>query len=241
MRWSSERRWQLRVEVTLRRVELGLGEKDAAGEVGTPEVSAPEVRPGEVGHSQVGASEVSSDEACPSQVGPPEVRAPEILPHEVGPSPVDLMAPGPGSHQFARTKQQRIHISSVYGHVQFDEIVGTAVGETFGLIERQPQLTMEGARRWQRQRFGQMPEELMELPHDREHLEHLHRDSRRPPPVLAAEGYLGDLLPRAKAVIHGAPREAPLPEAVVNGAAEVRLQIRAGLPGLLVDGEVRRG
>jgi hypothetical protein len=50
MRWASERRWQLRVEITLRRIELGLGEKDAAGEVGTAEVSASEVGPGEVGH-----------------------------------------------------------------------------------------------------------------------------------------------------------------------------------------------
>ena len=100
---------------------------------------------------------------------------------------------------------------------------------------------MERAGRLQRQRFGQIPEQLMELPHDREHLEHLLRDLRRPPPVLSAEGDLGDLLPRAKAVINGATREALLPEAVVNGAAEVRLQIRTGLPGVLVDGEVRRG
>jgi hypothetical protein len=50
MRWASERRWQLRLEITLRRIELGLGEKDAADEVGTAEVSASEVGPGEVGH-----------------------------------------------------------------------------------------------------------------------------------------------------------------------------------------------
>ena|SRR6266571_2974775 len=98
MRWASERRWQLRAEITLRRIEPGLGEKDAAGEVGTSEVCASEVGPDEVGHSQVGASEVSPDEVCPSQVGASEVRASEVFPDEVGPSAVDLMAPGLGSH-----------------------------------------------------------------------------------------------------------------------------------------------
>jgi hypothetical protein len=93
----------------------------------------------------------------------------------------------------------------------------------------------------QRKRFGQIPEQLMELPHDREHLKHLHCDSPRPPPVLSAEGDLRDLLARAKAVINGTTGEALLPEAVVNGAAEVRLQIWTGLPGVLGDGEVIRG
>jgi hypothetical protein len=81
----------------------------------------------------------------------------------------------------------------------------------------------------------------MELPCDREHLKHLHCDSPRPPPVLSAEGDLRDLLARAKAVINGTAGKALLPEAVVNGAAEVRLQIWTGLPGVLGDGEVIRG
>src|SRR5450759_3979031 len=100
---------------------------------------------------------------------------------------------------------------------------------------------MERACRLQRKRFGQIPEQLMELPHDREHLKHLHCDSPRPPPVLSAEGALRDLLARAKAVINGTTREALLHEAVVNGAAEVRLQIWTGPPGVLGDGEVIRG
>jgi hypothetical protein len=80
----------------------------------------------------------------------------------------------------------------------------------------------------------------MELPHDREHLEHLHGHSRRAAPVLSAESNLRDLLPCAEAVIRGATREALLPQAVVNAAAEVRLQMRTGLPGGLVDGEISR-
>ena len=105
MRWASERRWQLCVDIALRRIELGLGEKDALGEVGTSEVSASEVSPDEVGHSQVGASEVSSDEVCPSQVGASEVGASEVFPDEVGSSAVDFLAPGSGSHEFARAQQ----------------------------------------------------------------------------------------------------------------------------------------
>jgi hypothetical protein len=80
----------------------------------------------------------------------------------------------------------------------------------------------------------------MQLPHDRECVEHLHGDGRIPLPVLAAEGDLGDLLARTEAVIRGAAGEAQRAEAVMNGAAEVRSQVRAWLPGLLADGEVRR-
>ena len=115
------------------------------------------------------------------------------------------------------------------------------VSDELGLVERQGELTVERAGRWQAQRFGQVPEHLVELPHDREHLEHLLRRVRGQPPVLSAEGDLGDLLPRAEAVVHGATREALLPEAVVNAAAEVRLQMETGLPRVLVDREVRRG
>jgi len=43
-----QRRWQFRVEVTLCRIELGLGEKDAAGEVCAAEVGASRERQQEV-------------------------------------------------------------------------------------------------------------------------------------------------------------------------------------------------
>jgi hypothetical protein len=100
---------------------------------------------------------------------------------------------------------------------------------------------VEPAGRLQRQHFGQVPEQLMELPHDREHLEHRLRSVRRPPPVLSAEGDLGDLLPCAEAVVHDATRKSLLPEVLMNAAAEVRSEIGAGLPCGFVDREVRRG
>jgi hypothetical protein len=93
----------------------------------------------------------------------------------------------------------------------------------------------------QRQRLGQIPEQLMELPHDREYLEHLLCGSRSPAPVLPAEGDLGDLLARAEAVVNAAAWKALLPEARVNAAAEVRFQIGTGMPGVFVDREVCRG
>lgn len=105
MRWASKRRRQLCVGIALRRIELGLGEKDTVAEVGTSQVSASEVSPDEVSHSQVSASEVSPDEVCPSQVGAAEVGASEIGPDEAGSSAVDLPAPGFASHEFARAEQ----------------------------------------------------------------------------------------------------------------------------------------
>jgi hypothetical protein len=81
----------------------------------------------------------------------------------------------------------------------------------------------------------------MELPHDREDREHLWCASRAPPPVPSAEGDLGNFLPSAEAVVGGTTRESFLSETVVDDAAEVRLQIGAGLPGLFVNREVCRG
>jgi hypothetical protein len=57
---------------------------------------------------------------------------------------------------------------------------------------------------------------------------------------VSAEGNPGNLLPRAEAVINRAASKAPLPEAVVNAATEVRLQVAAGLPGIFVSCEVSR-
>jgi hypothetical protein len=81
----------------------------------------------------------------------------------------------------------------------------------------------------------------MELPHDREHLEHLLSDLRGPSPVLSAEGDLGDLLPCAEAVVNGATRKSLLPEVFVNSAAEIRFQIGTGMSGAFIDREVCRG
>jgi hypothetical protein len=99
---------------------------------------------------------------------------------------------------------------------------------------------VEEAGRSQCQCVGQIPEKLVELPHDRKNFEHLVGGERRLPPIPSAEGDLGDLLPRAKAIIRGATSKTPRPEALVDTATEIRLQIRTGPPRGLVDREIHR-
>src|SRR3977135_3610242 len=91
------------------------------------------------------------------------------------------------------------------------------------------------------QRFGQIEEQGVKLPHDPEHLEHLRGDLRRLLPVPPLEGDLGDLLPRTETVVGDATPEALGPEAVVNAAAEFPGQVGAGFAGPLVDGEIFGG
>ena len=80
----------------------------------------------------------------------------------------------------------------------------------------------------------------MQLPHDREHLEHLLRGLRRLAPVPPAERDLGNLLARTETVIHGAPRETLPPELPVNATPEIWLQMGTGLPRGLVEREIGR-
>src|SRR5450759_1055611 len=80
----------------------------------------------------------------------------------------------------------------------------------------------------------------MEVPHDREHLEHPACILRGSPPVLSAEGDLGDLLSCAEAVVDSATPETPLSQAGVNATAEARLEMGTGLPCGCVDREVGR-
>ena len=96
-------------------------------------------------------------------------------------------------------------------HVQFHEGVGTVVGKAFGLLERAAELSVQRPGRLQRQRFGQVPEQLVQLPYDPEDLEHLLGGARCLPPVQSAETASRDPLPGAEAVVHRATRKAPLP------------------------------
>lgn len=78
----------------------------------------------------------------------------------------------------------------------------------------------------------------MEVPHDWKDLKHLSGRLGVLPPVSSSEGDLGNLLSRAEAVVDDATSKALLPEASVNAAAKVRLQIGTGLPGVFRDREV---
>jgi len=153
---------------------------------------------------------------------------------------VRLLARYLGPRQLARAEQQGVDLRPVPPGVQFQERVSRAVGHRPRRRQRVTQLGVDGAGWPQRQRRGQVPQQLMKLPHDREHLVHLGCGPRLLAPVPPAEGDLGDLLARAEAVIHGTAAETPPPEAGVDAAAEVGLQMGTGLPGRLVDREIGR-
>lgn len=154
MRWASERRRHPRFDIALRRIQLGLDEKDTLGEVGSSQVGVSEISPGKIGHSQVGPSQISSNEVCPSQIGSSQIGSFEFGPDEVCSSVVLLLVPDCSSHEFARVHQQSIDGSSVCCHVQFYESIGTVVSEAFGLLERETEFTVKRAGRLQRQCFG---------------------------------------------------------------------------------------
>ena len=239
MLWAREQRRQLRVAITLRCIQLGLEEKQTAGEVGSSQVGVSEVGPDQVSQSQVGSSQVSSDEIGPSQVGASEVGVFEVGPDEVGPDQL-LLVSDFGAHEFARAQQQDIDVSLVCPHIQFQKRIRAVVRQTFGLPERAAEFIVERVGCWQPERFGQIPEQLMEGPHDGKHREHLLGSSRGLPPVSSCEGDLGHLLPHAETVVDGATPKALLPEAGVNAATEVRLQMGTSLAGVFCDREVRR-
>jgi hypothetical protein len=95
----------------------------------------------------------SGEKNTVAEVGTSEIGTPEVSPDEVGSSAVDLVAPGFPSHEFAGAQQQGIDVSSVCCHIHFHDRIETAVSETFGLVERDAELTVNRAGRLQRQRF----------------------------------------------------------------------------------------
>lgn len=240
MRWTSERRWQLCGGVALRCVELGLDEKEAAGEVSGAEVSVPQIGSSQIGHAQVGSPETSADEVRPSHVGALEIGTVQAGANEVGSRMVLFLPRDACSHEFTGAQQQGIHIAPVRSHVQFKESVSPAVHHAFGRLDCELHLTVERARGPGAQRLAQIPEHFVELPHDREYVEHLPCGVRGLPPIAPTEGGLGHALPGAEALVYGAATETVPPEVFVDDAAEVRLQIRAGLSCGLVNREIGR-
>ena len=241
MSWASARLWQLCCGIAPRCIQLRLGEKDTFTEVGSSKVSISKVGSGKVGNSQVGSSKISSNEVCSSQVSSSKIGSFKFGPDEVGSSIVLLLVLYLESHEFACTQKQRIDVSSMCCNIQFHESSGAVVGEAFGLLQGEAQFIVERTGRLQRQGFGQIPEQFMEVPHDREHCEHLLCGLRCLPPVLSAEDDLRDLLPGTEAVVHGATPKALLPQMGVNATAKVRLQMRTRLSSVFRDREVGRG
>src|SRR5579859_2118584 len=100
-------------------------------------------------------------------------------------------------------------MSALHGHVRVDDVVRALVGDLFDLVASGTYLLAELIARREPHRLGQVPNQLMELAHDTECLEHALRDRRIASPVTSTECHLGDLLPRSETVVHGTPGKAP--------------------------------
>jgi len=143
-----------------------LDQKDRAAELGASHVGSSEVGTSDVGHGQVGAPQVSPDEAGPSHVGTGEIRALEVRAHEVGSSEIPSAAPDLGSHEFAAPQKEGIDVSSMRRHVHVQQSISIVVGQSFGFIERESDLTVQQASRLHRQHVGEIPQQFMQVAHD---------------------------------------------------------------------------
>ncbi len=203
-----------------------------------------QVGPVQPGADQVGAPAVLGPAATAPARSPATAlaRTPAVPAGlRAAPGPVTGPAHGLGADELAGAQQHLVDGRPVRRDVHLHDGVRALPGQALGLVQRAPDVGVHRAGGRQRQRLRQVPEQLVQLPDHREHREHLPRAAGGAPPVLPAEGDLRDLLARPEAVVDGAALEALLPELGVDAAAEVRLEVPARLPGVLVDREVRRG
>jgi hypothetical protein len=236
----AKRRRQSGFTITLCCVQLGLDEKESIGEVGASQISISKVGAEKVGAPEVSAFKVSHYEARASHVGPSEVGAPEISLGKVGTFEILLPVPDFSPYEFTRLLQQSIDVPLVRSQVQMEQSLRVEQSETVGLLQGKAELALERVGRWQRQRFGEVPEQLMQTLHNPEDVEHLlcclRVDS---PPVPSTKSHLGDLLPGTKAVVHSATSKALPSKVGVYTATEVRPhEIGTGLPGAFIDRKV---
>ena len=145
------------------------------------------------------------------------------------------------ARQLAGLPQQGADRLPATRHVRGQQGIGGLPCQRLHPVERCPQLRMHRSCSLQRQCLGQVPGQLVELPHDREDVEHALRRAGRLPPVHAWQRCLGDVLSGAEAVEGHAPGHALLPQPVVDPAAGIRSQVPARDPGRLVEREVRGG
>ena len=235
---TPERRCEPGAGVAQGGIDLGLRDEQAPRQIGTAQVRAPEVRACQVGHTEIRTPQIGSNERCAAQALRPQVRVAEVGADKVRPPAVERCTSGGTPGELARLEEQSVHRRPVGLDVERREGVGIGPGESFGLVDGGAEGGLKAPGRLQGRRLGQVPEQLMELAHDRERSEHPGRCSRGALPVRPAEGDLGDFLSRAEAVVCGAPGEPTRTEAVVNDAAEGRVEVRARRSGVLVDGEV---
>ena len=120
------------------------------------------------------------------------------------------------------------------------QALGGQLREGLDAVPDRAQLRMQWSGGCQPQGLVQVPQELVELAHDRERVEHRAGRPGRRPPVDACERHLRQAPPGPEAVVGHTARHALVTEPGVDRASEARCQVRARLSGRLVDGEVRR-
>jgi len=89
VRRSGNRIRQSGVAVTAGRIELRLGQEQAAGQVGsrkigaaqigTDDVGPPQIRAAQIGADQQGSAQVRTAQVGPAQLGADEIRTPKLL------------------------------------------------------------------------------------------------------------------------------------------------------------------
>jgi hypothetical protein len=240
MRWAPEHRRQPGHEVSFCGVDLRLGEEDSVGQTAAAQVSVAEICTTQIGQPKVGIPQIRRDQVGPMKIGCPQVGPFEVCPYQVSATVAPLVAGNCRPHQLAGLLQQWVDAGAKRRHVDAYERIWTTAGEPVNPDQRVTELVVDRACRWHAQRFGQVPEQLVQLPHDREYREHLCGGRGYFSPVAPAEGDLGDLLPCTEAVKDCAARKPPVTQKRVDATAEVRSQVQTRLPGLLVDREVRR-
>lgn len=188
----------------------------------------------QVGFAQIGAKQVG-----PAQAGAVQVAAPELGADQVGSGTIACAVVHLVTDHRADTVEQRADLPPVSSAVDAAQLLGRLPQDVLGMSLRLLHLVVQSAGRQQGRGLSQIPEQFLELPHDREHGEHRLGGLGGLPPVAAAKRHLHDMLARSEAVEDGTAWEALLAQVRVDSAAGVGAQLGAGAAGRLVDGEVR--
>jgi len=123
-------------DVPGRRVELGLGEEQAAAESRPAQIGAPKIRAQEVNLLQVRPAEVGADQVGPAQACTVKVAAKELGANEVGALTVggailDLVA-----NRSTDLVQQRARLLPVGSRIELPELVGRGSDDPLSLLLR---------------------------------------------------------------------------------------------------------
>ena len=229
---SGEGRRKRRGGVPGSRIQLGLGEEEALLEPGASQVGPAKIGAQEVGLPKVRTTQIGSEQVGPAQAGTVQIFALELGANQVCAPAVRHAVTELRAHHLTDPLEQRADLLPVCRSVEPDELVGVSADETFGVLPHPLALVAQRTGGQQRESLGQVPQQLLELTHHREDREYRLRDLRGLSPVAPPEGHLDDLLTGAKAVEDSAAREALPSQVIVNAAAEVGTQLRAGPAGL---------